>query len=254
MNTLDAPYIHEYTVLTPQELRQLKYKRQYKTDVPGWDDSMVLLKNLVGERIRTMLEKPAVLDFGCGRGNFVIDELAESFGEKTGFDVAQESVTGNVSVHKTVIGVPEHLPFTDTSFDVAISLWVFEHVEHPDVVMKEMYRVLKPGGFFAFVTPNKNSLLIMLRRILSDGIAHRLLKVLYGREEKDVFSVYYHMNTIRNATRIAKQAGFTIDVATTNADPSYTSFNAGTYTLSTLLTRFFPALMHPHLVIVVRKP
>jgi SAM-dependent methyltransferase len=45
-----------------------------------------------------------------------------------------------------VIGVGEHLPFTDNAFDGVISVAVLEHVRNPFRCASEICRVLKPGG------------------------------------------------------------------------------------------------------------
>lgn len=45
-----------------------------------------------------------------------------------------------------VIGVGEQLPFKDNSFDAVISIAVLEHVKDPFVCVREIARVLKPGG------------------------------------------------------------------------------------------------------------
>lgn len=243
-------YIREYTSLTPQELRQLSYKRRYKKEVPAWDDSMVRLTQLVCERL---IGHPSVLDFGCGHGNFVIDELGPVFSHKVGFDVAAESTTKNISVNEMVIGSGEKLPFNQHHFDLVLSLWVFEHVEKPAQVFQEIFRVLKPGGFFAFVTPHRNSLLILLRRYLSKKFTDRLLKRFYGRDEEDVFDIYYRANTVRDIQRLSKQAGFACEVLIENPDPSYTSFGRVTYLLSKWLS-FLPfTLSKPHLIAILRR-
>lgn len=243
-------YIRQYTDLTAQELRQLGYKRRYKEENSAWDDSLVKLTKLVRERLTG---KPVVLDFGCGRGNFIIDELAGSFSEKIGFDVLQESVDGNKTCNRIIIGDTLKLPLPDASVDVIVSLWVFEHLEKPAEALRDIHRVLKPGGFLAFVTPNKHSLLIRLRQLMSDGVAHRLLKILYGREEKDAFSVYYRANTEKDIFTLAHKTGFSPELVMINEDPSYTSFNAFTYRISTWLARFFGTVAKPHLIVVLRK-
>jgi SAM-dependent methyltransferase len=47
------------------------------------------------------------------------------------------------------------LPFPDASFDVVISLDVFEHIPDTDAHLEEVRRVLRPGGSYLVQTPNK---------------------------------------------------------------------------------------------------
>jgi 2-polyprenyl-3-methyl-5-hydroxy-6-metoxy-1,4-benzoquinol methylase len=53
-----------------------------------------------------------------------------------------------------VAAVGENLPFRDNSFDVVISLEVLEHVESPAAMLREVRRILKPGGWFYLTCPN----------------------------------------------------------------------------------------------------
>ena len=50
------------------------------------------------------------------------------------------------------------LAFCDNTFDLAYSYHVLEHVPDPDAVLREITRVLKPGGFLYIGFPNKNRL------------------------------------------------------------------------------------------------
>lgn len=219
-------------------------------DVPAWDDSMVALTEVFKN---TVAPGSNVLDYGCGHGNFVLDELKGQFGVKTGTDVDGASVTGNISVDKTIICKDDSLPFPDETFSAVISLWVFEHVADPEKTFAEIARVLTPGGTFAFVTPNKNSFLILLRRMINKKLADKILKVVYGREEEDVFEVYYRTNSISQIKKLAKAHGFKIEMLRVNADPSYTSFNGFTYTLSRLFSALPIGLSKPHLIGVLKK-
>ena len=45
------------------------------------------------------------------------------------------------------------MPFMDASFNCAFGTEVLEHCPEPEVVLKEIYRVLKPGGVFFFTVP-----------------------------------------------------------------------------------------------------
>lgn len=51
-----------------------------------------------------------------------------------------------------VVGSAEALPFPDESFDQILCSEVLEHIEHPEVAVAEMYRVLHPGGTVIITT------------------------------------------------------------------------------------------------------
>ncbi|KPM49183.1 class I SAM-dependent methyltransferase [Jiulongibacter sediminis] len=52
----------------------------------------------------------------------------------------------------------EKIQFPDNSFDVIFCNHVLEHVEHFDVATKELYRVLKPGGYAIMQSPQDMNL------------------------------------------------------------------------------------------------
>ena len=135
-------------------------------------------------------------------------------------------------MQRIVIGTGEELPFPDASFDLVVSLWTFEHVKEPLSVFREIARVLRPGGVFAFVAPNKRSLLIRLRTLMNKRTANILLERFYGRKDDDVFDVFYRANTVGDIARLAKQAGLAVSFLKENEDPSYTSFGFFSYVFS----------------------
>jgi len=48
------------------------------------------------------------------------------------------------------------LPFREETFDVAVSSHVIEHLDTPETLLKEVARVLKPGGAFLLMCPSRN--------------------------------------------------------------------------------------------------
>ena len=58
----------------------------------------------------------------------------------------------------------EALSFPDASFDLTISLDVMEHVNQPDVVLREVRRTLKTGGAYLFTVPTYKQRLTSERR------------------------------------------------------------------------------------------
>jgi len=53
-----------------------------------------------------------------------------------------------------VVAEPYHWPLEDEHYGAVISGQAFEHIEHPDQTMKEINRVLAPGGFVCIIAPS----------------------------------------------------------------------------------------------------
>jgi ubiquinone/menaquinone biosynthesis C-methylase UbiE len=114
------------------------------------------LKDLVGD-----ISNKTLLDVGCGWGGVAIEAAREARHvvgiepdlERLGIArrFAQELNLQNLEL---LDAVGENLPFANDSFDIVISHQVLEHVDTPEKVIAEIYRVLKPGGVFHFSTPN----------------------------------------------------------------------------------------------------
>lgn len=52
------------------------------------------------------------------------------------------------------VGDIQHMPIADQSFDTVFSAEVLEHVPDPDQALREIFRVLKPGGMFVMSIPH----------------------------------------------------------------------------------------------------
>lgn len=98
-----------------------------------------------------------LLDVGCGPGNITCD-LAQRVapGEVIGIDVSHDVIDQATSaIPSNVINVRFEvadlyaLPFADASFDVVHAHQVLQHVSDPVVALREMRRVLAPGGILA---------------------------------------------------------------------------------------------------------
>lgn len=228
-------YLKIYSPLSPQELRQHHFRERYKKINPTWDDSLILLCKLFRPFVRKGMK---VLDAGCGRGNIVVDEFRKEIEEAVGIDIDQKATEGNVCLDKVVIRDLENMPFLNNEFDVVLSQWVLEHLKDPDKVFSEIYRVLKPGGAFIFVTPYKGSYLVLVKRILGTGITRKLLSQSYGRKEKDVFPAYYRANSPKSLEEKLVRADFRKRTLFLNADPSYLGINELFFSLGVFLEKF----------------
>jgi len=113
-------YLKKYSKLNEQETRQHQYKELFKNDHHKWDDSMVLLTKWFKKYSR---KNGKILDIGCGNGNWVIDELKETFKSKVGVDIDKKSTQKNNCLDKIFYSDINHTKFSDKEFDLAVSLW-----------------------------------------------------------------------------------------------------------------------------------
>lgn len=85
------------------------------------------------------LANARVLEVGAGSGQ--LQDLVDDY---TGLDIA---ASARRYFHKPfVVGSATALPFEDNSFDAVWSVWVLEHVPNPEQALREIRRVVKPGG------------------------------------------------------------------------------------------------------------
>jgi 2-polyprenyl-3-methyl-5-hydroxy-6-metoxy-1,4-benzoquinol methylase len=98
-----------------------------------------------------------LLEIGCGVGRG-LDVLAQSCERYTGIDKNEELLKVLQQDYPQLNFVYQHIPpFTgiaDNTFDYIVTFQVIEHIENDDLFIKEIYRVLKPGGKAIITTPN----------------------------------------------------------------------------------------------------
>lgn len=99
------------------------------------------------------LKDKKILMLGCGTGEESI--LLESFGADptniVGIDLSEESISiakKSYPILDFVVGDMNNLPFSDESFDFVYSSLAVHYSKTPELVYKEVYRVLKSGGLF----------------------------------------------------------------------------------------------------------
>ncbi|MBD2460327.1 3-demethylubiquinone-9 3-O-methyltransferase [Oscillatoria sp. FACHB-1407] len=111
-----------------------------------------------------------VLDIGCG-GGYSCEFLARRGAIASGIDQSKACIVAaqvHAQANQLTIayqhGHAEALPYGDRSFDVVVCVDVLEHVADALQTLREIYRVLKPGGIFCFDTINRTfkSKLIMI--------------------------------------------------------------------------------------------
>lgn len=121
------------------------------------------------------------------------------------------------------------LPFPDESFDVVLSDYVLEHVEHPMAFLREVRRVLKPRGCFLFRTPNR----LHYVSLVAQATPHWFHELVANRvrglpsDAHEPWPTYHRLNTCRAIRTAARRAGFSrSDFRMVEFEPSYLVFHA----------------------------
>jgi ubiquinone/menaquinone biosynthesis C-methylase UbiE len=106
-----------------------------------------------------------VLDIGCGLGGKTV-AYAEAKARVTGVDLSESNIARCAAFARErgvdaafAAGDAERLPFAGGSFDAVIANDSLEHFANPEAALRELARVLRPGGsIFLFFTPWKSPL------------------------------------------------------------------------------------------------
>ena len=99
-----------------------------------------------------------ILDLGCGEGFFIQKMIEKGVPpiNITGCDMDRfESNVDTFKYLKTNLDQP--LPLQDQTFQLVTALEVIEHLENPRALIREISRVLTPGGTAVISTPNNES-------------------------------------------------------------------------------------------------
>lgn len=128
----------------------MTFQSYYRANVT-WVDDRIPRLDLIADMVVSFA--PArVLDLGCGRGQLIKMLVARHGAEYTGLDAAPAVKTAGWAY---VCGdLTAELPFADGVFDLVVAGEVIEHVPHPDDLLRQIRRVLSPGGHLVISTPN----------------------------------------------------------------------------------------------------
>jgi len=103
-----------------------------------------------------------ILEIGCGIGSIVF-ALSEKGYDITGIDISSEAIVYGLKKYGNIrlqVQAAESLPYENESFDVVLSFDLLEHIARVDKHIREVFRVLRTGGYYLFQTPNKYSNII----------------------------------------------------------------------------------------------
>ena len=147
------------------------------------DAGLAAMKAYVAVAARRAVPDGVVLDLGCGVGHDLV-RLDRAGVRPVGIDASAEMLA---RARRTAGGVPlvradaGRIPFGDASLDGCRAERILQHVEEPGLVVAELARVLRSGGFLAVFEPDYSTF-----RVDSDdpddaSIPARLMRVRHPR-------------------------------------------------------------------------
>jgi D-sedoheptulose 7-phosphate isomerase len=136
-----------------------------------------------------------ILDVGCGFGYF-LSAVSDDW-EKHGVEISDYAAKVAKQYGKIFIGTLEDANYPDEFFHAVVMYHVIEHLENPEAIVQEVYRVLKKGGALVVGTPDFDS-----------GCARRFRKnyrLLYPGES------HISLFTTHSLRRLLQDFGFEVD-------------------------------------------
>jgi 2-polyprenyl-3-methyl-5-hydroxy-6-metoxy-1,4-benzoquinol methylase len=131
-----AHYYAEYPFHKLQEVR-----KDAKADVMV----RAIYRNLLSRlRAAGLRQDHALLDYGCGSGEFLAYLREQGFSDVSGYDEYSEKYADKRALSR--------------SYDCVMSQDVIEHVPEPRAFVRQMHELTKPGGVIAIGTPNADAI------------------------------------------------------------------------------------------------
>jgi SAM-dependent methyltransferase len=141
-------------------------------------------------------DTPSVLDIGCATGA-LLETLARRGWKTTGVEISTPQAEYARRVRKLDITTKplEENHFPDNSFTVVLASHLIEHLNDPASLIREVYRILEPGGHCFITTPN------------IAGFQSRLFR---GRWRSAIFDHLYLFSK-KTLSRLLTRSGFRIE-------------------------------------------
>jgi len=190
------------------------YYQGLKFICPGLRNSQFAYREALQEVVR-----PGVnwLDLGCGHQLFpdwMPDALSTQLDLVSRCALAMGVDAADLRPHaaglRKVAADVEQLPFENETFSLVTANMVVEHVRNPERLLREVCRVLVPGGLFLFHTPNARYFEVVIARHIPTSLMRGVASFLDGRAGDDIFPTHYRLNTDRDIGDLATQSGLGI--------------------------------------------
>jgi ubiquinone/menaquinone biosynthesis C-methylase UbiE len=216
---------------------QERYLARFYNPDQGWVDGTTEFHALCKAAIP---QGGKILEIGAGPSNATSRYLA-TLGELHGLDPDPDA-SGNDALTSASLLTSDRFPFEDESFDACVSNYVLEHVADPRGHLREVKRVLSPGGAYVVRTPNRYHYVALVASATPHWFHELVANRLRGRgaEEHKPYPTFYALNTEAAFRQESAEMGLRVEtLRLVEKEPSY---GMSTRAL------FFPLMVYERLV------
>jgi len=179
----------------PREMMEHTYPILFRVEQSHWwhIGRRQIIASFVEDICRRVTDRrPRILDVGCGTGANLL--MLSQYGDAEGVDVSEDALAfcRERGLENVKLGAAEELPYDDGTFDLVTALDVVEHLDDDVAGLREMRRVLRPGGRVLLFVPT-----FMFLWGLQDDVSHHRRR--------------YRLPELQ---RVLEQAGFQIERTT----------------------------------------
>ena len=140
----------------PREMMEHTYPILFRVEQSHWwyIGRRRILEDFVEDICRRVTDRrPRILDVGCGTGANLL--MLSKYGDAEGVDISEDALAfcRERGLDKVKLGAGEELPYDDDTFDLITALDVVEHMDDDLAGLREMRRVLRPGGRVLLFVP-----------------------------------------------------------------------------------------------------
>jgi len=166
-----------------------------------------------------------VLDIGCGDGLFASILFADKIDTGIDLDPSEIECARKTEAYRELICCPgSQIPKESGTYQTALSNSVLEHIPDITSVLREVHRLLKPGGNFFFTVPTDEfeQSALVYRALKGLGLIHRAQR--FGKWYNR-FWRHFHAYKPDEWKRLATNAGFEVVQMVRYNPPSMTTRN-----------------------------
>lgn len=205
-----------------------------------------------------------LLDYGAGRGRQfdvpdpayaqVLQRFQGRVAKVIGVDVHSGIHDHPYLDERYVIRPGEPVPIPPGTIDIVIADWVLEHLDNPAQFVKEMERLVRPGGWVCARTINRWGYVGIGARLLPNRIHRRLVRALIPvARSEDVFPTVYRLNSLGDIRRYFSPSIWADCSYLVNTTPRYFGSSRFLFRATELYQMIVPYRLSTDLFVFLRR-